>query len=443
MASKAGPKIASDGIVLHLDAYINDSYAGERLDGNTNLANNTNDYTGSSYGASSEWSSNATQFTKTYHAGVKTPIGKGATMIQESGGTGYHHLSRYGGSEMSGSHTVSFYFRPLSDDWGDDLRVGMLGDSSNGGAYFNLNTGVGYAVGGTSTDSRLVLIKKLKGGWWFIACDFHGRSGGWVGCLGSKIHTSYTGTVGAKKAYICGINYNNKSYAIPSFDRSGDSGYWQDLSPHSNHGDMTNMNGTPHETHYRNGEVILPTSHAYISLDGTDDHISVADDSTLDITGDMTMSCWVALDSSENGNLCMIANKRDASDYTAPYYMFFEDRSGQNKYGAFLGGGSPNYIAVGSNDNFDGVYGKWDHVCFTVSGTTVSMYVNGAFDESGTFTGSRQTNNVPLKIGGPYTDGMSNYMMAGRIANLLIYNKALTASEIKSNFNAHRSRFGI
>ena len=181
----------------------------------------------------------------------------------------------------------------------------------------------------------------------------------------------------------------------------------------------------------------------YLEFDGSSDNISVADNSALDITGDMTMSCWVALDSSENGNLCMIANKRDGSDYTAPYYMFFEDRSGQNKYGAFLGGGSPNYIAVGSNDNFDGVYGKWDHVCFTVSGTTVSMYVNGAFDASGTFTGSRQTNDVPLKIAGPYTDGGSNYMMAGKIASLLIYNKALSAAEVKSNFNSQRRRFGV
>jgi hypothetical protein len=172
-----------------------------------------------------------------------------------------------------------------------------------------------------------------------------------------------------------------------------------------------------------------------LDFDGTDDYISIPDDSTLDITGDMTVSCWVALDSSENGNLCMLVNKRDASDYSSPFYLFFEDRSGQNKYGAFLGGGSPNYIAVGSNNNFDGVYGKWDHVCFTVSGTTVSMYVNGAFDASGTFTGSRQTNNVPLRLGGQYTNGSNNYMMAGQMADVRIYNAALSAADVKKIYD--------
>ena len=172
-----------------------------------------------------------------------------------------------------------------------------------------------------------------------------------------------------------------------------------------------------------------------LDFDGTDDYISIPDDSTLDITGDMTVSCWVALDSSENGNLCMLVNKRDAGDTASPFFLFFEDRSGQNKFGVLLGGGSPNYVVAGSNDNFDGVYGKWDHVCFTVSGTTVSMYVNGVFDASGTFTGSRQTNNVPLRLGGQYTNGSNNYMMAGQMADVRIYDVALSAADVKKIYD--------
>ena len=181
----------------------------------------------------------------------------------------------------------------------------------------------------------------------------------------------------------------------------------------------------------------------YFDFDGTDDNISVGDAGTLDITGDMTLSCWVALGSSENSNLCMLVNKRDSSDYTAPYSLFFEDRSGQNKFGVLLGGGGSDYVVVGSNDNFDGVYDKWDYVCFTISGTTISLYVNGVFDASGTFTGSRQTNNVALKIGGPYTDGSSNYMMDGKIANVMVYNGvALSANQVMQNYNYFKHRFG-
>ena len=426
MASKAGPKIVSDGIVLHLDACINDSYAGERLDGNTNLASNTNDYTGSSYGSSSEWSSDATQLTKTYHAGVKTPIGKGATMIQESGGTGYHHISRYGGSEMSGSHTLSFYFRPLSDDWGDDLRVGMLGDGSNGGAYFNLNTGVGNAIGGTSTDSRLVLIKKLKGGWWFIACDFHGRSGGWVGCLGPKIHTSYTGTVGAKKAYICGINYNNKSYAIPSFDRSGDLGYWQDLSPDSNHGSMTNIDGTAHETHYRNGEVILPTSHAYINFDGTDAFIELISS----VPTVKTVEVWFNPDVISGDQV-----------------LYGPEANGGDNWLALNGSGQVYFYGTESADtnNFSMSAGSvsagnWYQSVATIDGTTATTYLNG-----NQVTSSTKSFTIGSWAGGADIGrrGVGGRYYNGKISVVRVYDKVLTASEIKSNFNALRSRYGI
>ena len=213
--------------------------------------------------------------------------------------------------------------------------------------------------------------------------------------------------------------------AVQSYAGSGST--WYNLTSNEKNGAINNA------THNSNG---------YFDFDGSNDNISVADHSTLDVTGDMTLSCWVALGSSENGNLCMLVNKRDDGDTSAPYYIFFEDRSGQNKYGALLGGGSPNYVVVGSNDNFDGVYDKWDYVCLTVSGTTVSLYINGVFDDSGTFTGSRQTNNVALKIGGPYTDGSTNYMMDGKIANVSMYNKALTAVEVKQNYNTHKGRFG-
>ena len=220
-------------------------------------------------------------------------------------------------------------------------------------------------------------------------------------------------------------------------------GAWLDISGNENNGNFINELGTG-TSHYRVGDVIYPAgtnSARYLDFDGTDQYVSIADDTTLDITGDMTISCWVLLNSSQNALLCLLVNKRDNSDTTSPYYMFFEDRNGQNKFAVLLGGGGSNYNVVGSNNNFDGVYGKWDHVCCTVSGTTISLYVNGTLDTTGTFTGTRQTNNVPLRLGGSYTNGSVNYMMSGKMANVLIYNKALTAAEVLDNYNSTKSRF--
>ena len=78
--------------------------------------------------------SNPTRLSKSYDSTIKTPIGTGATLIQESGTAGYHHLSRMGGGE-TGNHTISFYFKPLTNDI-SDLRICMLGD---GGTYIKFD----------------------------------------------------------------------------------------------------------------------------------------------------------------------------------------------------------------------------------------------------------------------------------------------------------------
>ena len=201
MASRYGGKIVTDGLVLCLDAHDAKSYAGEPAN---NLNSDTNDYTGTSYGSMTEWSSNPTRLSKSYDSTIKTPIGTGATVIQESGTAGYHHLSRMGGTD-TGTHTISFYFKPIANDI-SDLRICMLAD---GGTYikfdFTQSTPT-VTQGGAALSGKLAMLEALNDGWYFCAGDFNGRSGGWVGCVGYSPQSSYTGTSGNKKAYICGLN---------------------------------------------------------------------------------------------------------------------------------------------------------------------------------------------------------------------------------------------
>ena len=207
---------------------------------------------------------------------------------------------------------------------------------------------------------------------------------------------------------------------------------------------LTNLTSSGYNARGRNG-LTYDSTYQALNFSRTDkSHLIVPHHDDINITGDMTVECWVYLNSAMNGNLAMLVVKRETSDYLLPYALWFEDRSGQNKYAAYLGGVSPNYAYVGSNDNFNGVYNKWDYVCFTVSGTTVSLYVNGVLDTSGTFSGTRQSNSIPLRIGGVYswyTEGA--YHLDGKIGSTRIHSRALSAAEVKSNFNAHRKRFGV
>jgi hypothetical protein len=222
-----------------------------------------------------------------------------------------------------------------------------------------------------------------------------------------------------------------------SYKGSGSGTTCYDLSGEGNDGTLTN--GATYDT-------TLPENDMGKSfvLDGVNDYIEVADAAELDITGDMTISCWVKMGSSENGNFCVIVSKRDNSDGTTPFTMYFDDRgggNGVNRFGWYTGDGATS-VGAQVDSNFDGVYDKWDHVVGTVSGTTMSLYVNGVLSATATFSGSRQTNNVGVKIGGPYTDGGTNYMLDGKISVVMIYNAALSSDEVVQNYNYHKHRYG-
>jgi hypothetical protein len=118
---------------------------------------------------------------------------------------------------------------------------------------------------------------------------------------------------------------------------------------------------------------------------------------------------------------------------------------GINGFGKFSGGSCGGLGTWGNGSG--GVSPTTDrfwNVCTTYNGTTENVYVNGVFDKSA----SSFTNNTPvsaanaISLGWIRDDGAS-FSMDASIGIILIYNRALTASEIQQNFNATRSRYGI
>jgi hypothetical protein len=108
-------------------------------------------------------------------------------------------------------------------------------------------------------------------------------------------------------------------------------------------------------------------------------------------------------------------------------------------------GGTGNNNTVSFSDTTEGV---WTHLVAVRSGTTLTLYKNGVSQTSGTLThgtdSTPTTNN--LRVGTAHgNDSASDYNWFSDItfSNLKMYKKALTASEIKQNFNALRGRFGI
>lgn len=83
---------------------------------------------------------------------------------------------------------------------------------------------------------------------------------------------------------------------------------------------------------------------------------------------------------------------------------------------------------------------NWYYVGFTlVNGGTLTFYRNGVADGTASLV-TRSTQGSNLQIGD--ARGVS-YGLIGRIPQVKIYNRALSASEVTQNFNAFRGRYGI
>ena len=218
---------------------------------------------------------------------------------------------------------------------------------------------------------------------------------------------------------------------------------WTDLSGNGNHGTFINTSGSI-DNHFITGKSVWTPRNSGInfSSDGTS-YVNINHDDSLNTTGDITIETWVYLGSSENGSFGIIVSKRDSSDYTSPFTMWFEDRLGENSYRFVLGGGNTDYTLVGDNDNFNGIYNKWDHVVGVVDDFTVTIYVNGVASGNASFSGTRQTNSRPIRLGNSYTYSVLNHPLIGKIGMFRMYKRALSSKEILGNYRTVKGRYGL
>ena len=183
-------------------------------------------------------------------------------------------------------------------------------------------------------------------------------------------------------------------------------------------------------------------SNYYYDLDGSNDNITFGDVTYFD-SGDFTFEIWVRINTSEDGSLGMIALKRAGSDFTNPFGLSFDDRTanGRNNTIGFLVGGGGSSFALARSDAGEYTLGDWAHVVCTLSGNSLVLYLDGSSYATATFSGTRQSNNETFRLGGPYTGGGSNFHLDCDIAQVRVYDDALTAAEVLQNYNATKTNF--
>jgi len=173
------------------------------------------------------------------------------------------------------------------------------------------------------------------------------------------------------------------------------------------------------------GGVTFGTEHAAVgfgaSFDGTNDYISASGTGSLDITGNaITVSAWANPISVKGQVLC---GKPHTATHTDPYFKwvlyFSSTRQWQMRIDSTLAwSGSGNLYSTNSWNHYAGVY----------NGNTISLYFNGAFLVSAAKTGNVQSSVQSVLIG---CNVVNNEVFDGNLDEVRVYNRALTADEIK------------
>jgi len=165
-----------------------------------------------------------------------------------------------------------------------------------------------------------------------------------------------------------------------------------------------------------------------LSFDGTNDHLEGSANSSINFSGNLSVSAWCRLDTKTHGGIVSVGqSSTDGSTlpgmfhvHTSPTKLQFYDSSGTLTKTSFIP-----------------TVNQWFHILVSVqSGVTSGsfIYINGAADKSNlTRTITADTGTVKLFIG---KKSYNNTYVDGFIDEVAIFNSALSATDAANIYNS-------
>ena len=209
---------------------------------------------------------------------------------------------------------------------------------------------------------------------------------------------------------------NRKSYP-------GTGTAWTDLSGRNNNATLVN------------GPTFNSSNGGSIVFDGTNDYIAIPRNSNLIPTNDWTYDCWFNLTTTTDPNYGQTFFGNWGGSSTSDFDI---RKSGNSMIFYCYTSGNSLISTISVSHTF--VAGLWEYFTLIKQSNTYSFYFNNQLAGS-------VTNSTPVFDGSAnMTIGVESGTFSsfnGKMSNIKVYNRALTAAEIQQNFNTHRGRFGI
>ncbi|UCF17711.1 MAG: LamG domain-containing protein, partial [Phycisphaerales bacterium] len=186
---------------------------------------------------------------------------------------------------------------------------------------------------------------------------------------------------------------------------SGEGSMALDQSGHSNHGLLM---GDPQWTTGILGGAM--------DFDGDGDFVDCGNSALLDITGDITVACWIKVDQFDKSWQAIVTHGDNS---------WRVHRSGSSNNIAWgTSGLSPTDLTGTVNVND----AEWHHVAGVYNGAQKLLYIDGALDASSDSTGNINSSNFNVNIG--ENNDATGRFFDGLIDEVRVYNRALTGVEI-------------
>ena len=230
--------------------------------------------------------------------------------------------------------------------------------------------------------------------------------------------TSYNSSIVTDGLVLCLDAANPRSYP-------GSGSSWLDLSGNGNHAPLSN------------GPTFSSDNAGSIVFDGVDDYIEIND--FLPNNNDFTVTFWLNYSSNN-------------ASYPYKGIVFTYDTS-WNGWG--IGTGSGGYVRSWVNDGAGGgknwillsaIYDAWHlfTLTYTYSTGTQRFYLDTTYYGQDSFLDTVSPSHLQIARGGQTSSTQLNSYrnLQCKISHFSIYNKALSADEVRRNYNATRGRYG-
>lgn len=199
-----------------------------------------------------------------------------------------------------------------------------------------------------------------------------------------------------------------------SYPRTGTS--WYDLSGNANTGTLTNG---PTFSNTNGGTIVFPGN--------VDNRVQTSYGPTFT---NFTISLWF-----KDNNSVQYGRLLDKS-YTGGFWLGRNGSTANSWGGGILESSPPYGIYLTLTD------GQWHFLTSIRSGTSHILYGDGITNTTNNVVSSTALDTTTLAIGG-WSGGLGSQQFTGNISTVMMYNRALSTTEVLQNYNATKSRFGL